>query len=205
VNVRKQTLRLSCRWAASVQGTSTRARAALPWLAALAALTLAMPANAQGNIDAGKSAGQIFADTCAGCHKSARELKRANAGFLRAHYTTGPVEAAAMASYLAGVGNGSAPEPRAPKPAPDKPAAAPDSPPPNNQANRQPQPKAAQAPAGKKGRPVPEPKSAATMILDSKLPDIPDPPPPAPLVLPPATATAAATATAKPTLEPFEE
>src|SRR4051794_11611490 len=85
VNVRKQTLRLSCRWAASVQGTCTRARAALPWLAALAALTLAtltpaMPASAQGNIDAGKSPGQIFADTCAGCHKSARELKRANAG-----------------------------------------------------------------------------------------------------------------------------
>src|SRR5262249_23859296 len=146
-------------------------------------------------------------DTCAGCHKSARELKRANAGFLRAHYTTGPVEAAAMASYLAGVGNGSTPEPRASqaKQTPDKPPA----PEAGQQASRQPQPKAAQAPPGKKGRPVLEPKptatSTATMILDSKLPDIPDPPPPAPLVLPPATATAAATATAKPKLEPFEE
>src|SRR5262249_6551330 len=60
-------------------------------------------ADAQGNIDAGKTPAQIFGDTCSACHRSARDLRRASASFLRAHYTTGSDEAAAMASYLAGL------------------------------------------------------------------------------------------------------
>jgi hypothetical protein len=74
-------------------------------VACLAAAFLQIPAaDAQGNIDAGKTPAQIFGDTCAGCHRSARELRRASASFLRSHYTAGSDEAAAMANYLAGVG-----------------------------------------------------------------------------------------------------
>jgi len=67
------------------------------------AVFLAAPAGAQGNIDAGRSPAQIFADTCAACHRSAREIRRPSAGFLRQHYTAGSEEASAMASYLAGL------------------------------------------------------------------------------------------------------
>src|SRR5215467_9226629 len=73
-------------------------------VACLAAALQISAADAQGNIDAGKTPAQIFGDTCAGCHRSARELRRASAGFLRSHYTAGSDEAAAMANYLAGVG-----------------------------------------------------------------------------------------------------
>jgi hypothetical protein len=74
-------------------------------VACLAAASLQISAaNAQGNIDAGKTPAQIFGDTCAGCHRSARELRRASASFLRSHYTAGSDEASAMANYLAGVG-----------------------------------------------------------------------------------------------------
>src|SRR5947209_5709270 len=74
-------------------------------VACLAAASLQVSAaDAQGNIDAGKTPAQIFGDTCAGCHRSARELRRASASFLRSHYTAGSDEAAAMANYLAGVG-----------------------------------------------------------------------------------------------------
>jgi len=77
-----------------------------PWIAGIVAALLAAPAGAQtGNLDAGKSPAQIFGDTCAGCHRSAREVRRASASFLRSHYTTGPQEATAMAQYLAGVGS----------------------------------------------------------------------------------------------------
>ena len=74
-------------------------------VACLAAALQISAADAQGNIDAGKTPAQIFGDTCAGCHRSARELRRASASFLRSHYTTGPQEATAMAQYLAGVGS----------------------------------------------------------------------------------------------------
>jgi hypothetical protein len=63
------------------------------------------PALAQSNLDAGKSPAQIFADTCNGCHRSAREIRPAGPGFLRQHYTTGAREAAAMAAYLAAIGS----------------------------------------------------------------------------------------------------
>jgi hypothetical protein len=67
----------------------------------------------QGNIDAGKTPAQMFSDTCATCHRRPQDLKsRASASFLRQHYMSGAQEAAAMASYLAGV-------PSAPKGAKD--------------------------------------------------------------------------------------
>ncbi len=74
-------------------------------LIGLAVCAAALPARAQSNLDAGKSAAQIFAATCNACHRSPREIKRTSAAFLREHYTTGPREAAAMATYLASVGS----------------------------------------------------------------------------------------------------
>ena len=74
-----------------------------PWLIGVV-VGFALPAQAQ-NINAGKTPAQIFADTCASCHRSARELRRTSTGFLRSHYTTGSDEASAMASYLAGAGS----------------------------------------------------------------------------------------------------
>jgi hypothetical protein len=73
------------------------------WVAGMTSLLPTAPAGAQGNIDAGRSPAQIFADTCASCHKSARELRRPSASFLRQHYTAGSEEASAMASYLSGL------------------------------------------------------------------------------------------------------
>ena len=83
------------------------ARVALlvPWVVAAAALTADAPAQAQANLDARKSAAQIFADTCNACHRSPREIRPTSAAFLREHYTTGAREAAAMAAYLALVGS----------------------------------------------------------------------------------------------------
>jgi hypothetical protein len=62
-------------------------------------------AQAQSNLDAGKSPAQIFSDTCNACHRSPREIKRTSPAFLREHYTTGMREATAMAAYLASVGS----------------------------------------------------------------------------------------------------
>lgn len=62
-------------------------------------------AQAQTNIDQGKSPSQIFADDCGVCHKSARGLAKgknnvALASFLREHYTTSREQAAALAAYV---------------------------------------------------------------------------------------------------------
>jgi hypothetical protein len=75
------------------------------WVIGAAVAMAVVPAQAQSNLDAGKSAAQIFADTCNACHRSARELRQTSAGFLRDHYTTGMREAASMAAYLASVGS----------------------------------------------------------------------------------------------------
>jgi len=81
-------------------------------LTAVAATISAAPAAAQGNIDAGRTPAQLFADTCAACHRSARDIRRPTVGFLRQHYTAGSDEAAAMANYLSGIAN----DPRAGQP-----------------------------------------------------------------------------------------
>jgi hypothetical protein len=75
------------------------------WVVALALSFACQPAQAQSNLDAGKSPARIFADTCGACHRSPRELKRTSTEFMREHYTTGIREATAMAAYLAGIGS----------------------------------------------------------------------------------------------------
>jgi hypothetical protein len=70
----------------------------------------AAPVRAQ-NLEAGKSPSQIFAGTCAACHKGARGLLKTVApgslpGFLRQHYTTSSEMASVLSAYL--VSNGAA-------------------------------------------------------------------------------------------------
>src|SRR6202142_311889 len=57
------------------------------------------------NLEAGKSASQLFAGTCNACHKSPRGLLKtvspgSLSGFLREHYTTGGEMASHVSSYL---------------------------------------------------------------------------------------------------------
>jgi hypothetical protein len=80
-------------------------------------------AQAQTNIDQGKSPAEIFATDCATCHKSARGLANGRgssglASFLVEHYTASKDQAAALAAYVMGAGGGeAAPAARGPKPA----------------------------------------------------------------------------------------
>jgi len=83
------------------------------------------------NLDQGKSATRLFADSCATCHRSAPALAKGRSRtqlfqFLQEHYATSSNTAAELASYLAAVdikrsgrsrANAGKP-PRPPKPAP---------------------------------------------------------------------------------------
>jgi mono/diheme cytochrome c family protein len=87
-------------------------RANLRSLLLLGTLCLAggAPARAQ-NIDEGKSAQQLYAATCAACHKNPAALAKGRfratlLPFLKDHYTTSTSEAWALASYLASVDAG---------------------------------------------------------------------------------------------------
>jgi hypothetical protein len=71
----------------------------------LAVLLAPVVAQAQTNLDQGKSPSQIFAAACAECHKASRGLANgksasALAEFLREHYTTSRDQAAALAAYV---------------------------------------------------------------------------------------------------------
>jgi len=169
-------------------------------MACLAAVFLQISAaDAQGNIDAGKTPAQIFGDTCAGCHRSARELRRASASFLRSHYTAGSDEASAMANYLAGVGGS---EPRSSAATPSQPKR-----PPTDVAKQPARPAVEQAKSGvassgvASGAPPspaqPQPKSRPSTTAQARaLPEarafqderhsepIPSPSPPAPVLQP---------------------
>jgi hypothetical protein len=79
----------------------------MPCLIVAAVGATVSSARAQANLDRGKSAAQIFADTCNACHRSPREIRPTSAAFLREHYTTGAQQAAVMAAYLASVGSDS--------------------------------------------------------------------------------------------------
>jgi hypothetical protein len=81
------------------------------------------------NIDEGKSAQQLYAATCAACHKNPSTLAKGRfratlVPFLQDHYTTSMGEAWALAGYLTSVDAG---PPRSKKPGTTKkrPAAAP--------------------------------------------------------------------------------
>lgn len=66
---------------------------------------VASPGQAQQNLDAGKSAAQIFNGNCGACHRSAKGLLKSVSPsslpeFLREHYTTGSEMAQALSAYL---------------------------------------------------------------------------------------------------------
>jgi hypothetical protein len=98
--------------------------------AVAAALALSLPANAQSNIDAGKTPPQTFASDCAPCHKSPQGLYKGGgsstlAGFLREHYTASRETAGAMADYLSAMDKPGAKPAAGPRKREAKPAAKP--------------------------------------------------------------------------------
>lgn len=83
-----------------------------PMIGLLAGLAPAA-AYAQTDIDQGKTPAQMFASDCAVCHKAPRGLAKGRnslmlSSYLREHYTTGREQAAALAAYVLGAGNGPA-------------------------------------------------------------------------------------------------
>jgi len=78
------------------------------------ALVFSGAAQAQENLDAGKTPAQLFASDCAICHKSTRGLARGGGmfdleSFLREHYTASRESAAKIAGYLRQVDRGPPP------------------------------------------------------------------------------------------------
>jgi len=159
-------------------------------------------AKAQTNIDQGKSPGEIFANDCATCHKSARGLAKGRGSselgsFLVEHYTASKEQAAAMAAYVLGAGGGEPAQARGgPKTAPGKPeepktAARPGKPQAKPEEPAQPtaklkpederKPPGRQPPASARNRPpVPEPSAASAEPAPSAAPVQESAPPPAP-------------------------
>jgi hypothetical protein len=73
-------------------------------------------AQAQVNIDQGKSPAEIYSSDCATCHKTPRGLAAGKnslmlSAFLREHYTASRDQAAALAAYVLGAG-GAEPAPK---------------------------------------------------------------------------------------------
>lgn len=89
-------------------------------LLALAVFGLACAsAGAQENLDAGKPAAKLFAESCAACHRSARGLAKGRFSltlylYLQKHYASNASSAWALTSYLEQVDAGRA---RAKRPA----------------------------------------------------------------------------------------
>src|SRR5262245_54814224 len=78
-----------------------RGRLALAAVFVLAATA----AGAQENLDAGKSASKLFAESCASCHRSTRGLSKGRFTislylYLQEHYAANSSSAWALASYL---------------------------------------------------------------------------------------------------------
>jgi hypothetical protein len=90
-----------------------------PMAGLIAAAAFAMApaaAQAQVNIDQGKSAADIFSNVCTACHKTPRGLavgknSLALTSFLREHYTASNDQASALAAYVLGAG-GAEPAPK---------------------------------------------------------------------------------------------
>jgi hypothetical protein len=83
-------------------------------VAAWGIVVAAAPAQAQVNIDQGKSPAEIFSGDCGTCHKTAKGLANgrnagALAGFLREHYTSSAQQASSLAAYVLGAGSGPVP------------------------------------------------------------------------------------------------
>ena|SRR5262245_5778164 len=69
------------------------------------ALCFASSAGAQGSLEQGKTAAQLYAANCASCHKSPQRVTKATGifgleSFLQGHYTPSSQSAATIAAYL---------------------------------------------------------------------------------------------------------
>lgn len=89
------------------------------------ALFFGQLAQAQENLDQGKTAAELYASDCAICHKSPRGLSKAGGifglqGFLQQHYTASRESAARLAAYLQTINRGPAPAERRRKTRPPK-------------------------------------------------------------------------------------
>jgi hypothetical protein len=83
-----------------------------------AVYTLAGSAAYAQNLDQGKSATRLFADSCATCHRGAPALAKGRSRsqlfqFLQEHYSTSSNTAAELATYLASVDSRRGRRPRA--------------------------------------------------------------------------------------------
>jgi mono/diheme cytochrome c family protein len=81
---------------------------ALGTAVALTAPVLATTAAQAQNLDQGKTAPRLFADTCSACHRSPRGLAKGRYRltlmmFLKEHYSTSSNTASELADYLASV------------------------------------------------------------------------------------------------------
>lgn len=113
----------------------TGSRHATALVIGIFALLLGGAAQAQDDLSAGKTPGQLFRLDCAICHKSARGLSKADVGglfglegFLAQHYTASGETATAIARYLKSVDTAATPRrarhPHRDAARPHKPAAA---------------------------------------------------------------------------------
>ncbi|WP_376700295.1 cytochrome C [Bradyrhizobium archetypum] len=80
-------------------------------LFALAALVALSGAAIAQNLDQGKPAPKLFAESCASCHRSARGLAKGRFHltlylFLQKHYASGSSSAWALTSYLESIDSG---------------------------------------------------------------------------------------------------
>jgi hypothetical protein len=74
-------------------------------IASSLALCVATSAAAQSSLDKGKTGAQLYASSCAGCHKSPQSVTTTTMvfgleTFLREHYAATPESAATIAAYL---------------------------------------------------------------------------------------------------------
>ena len=72
------------------------------------ALCFASSAGAQGSLEQGKTAAQLYAANCASCHKSPQSVTKTTGifgleSYLQDHYTPSPQSAAIIAAYLNGL------------------------------------------------------------------------------------------------------
>ena len=183
-------------------------------LIGLVALLCPALAEAQTNLDQGKTPSQIFATVCVECHKEPHGLAKGRSGaaladFLREHYTTNAQQAAALAAYvLSGRSADTAPatQGRGAKPASDH--ASVEEPKTNRQGKltAKPEDHPKRNPAGQTARPAEEePTITRPVLIPTAHNRHKEPKTPAPLVTEPATGAqvpAAAAAEPAPAGEP---
>jgi hypothetical protein len=79
----------------------------MPLFSLLLALAVSSSADAQANLDQGKTGAQLYASACAVCHKSPQSVSNTKLffgleSFLHEHYTSSRESAAILAAYLKG-------------------------------------------------------------------------------------------------------